>query len=110
MAVPVGGDKGCAGVVWRRVDDRDQRPLRQLRRRDILPGLAVVAREMNQTVVRAGPEDPFLQRRLREGEYGAVVVHAVAVNSNRATGRPHLAGVVAREVGADNLPALAFVG
>ena len=78
--------------------------------RDVAPGRAAVARDVHQPIVGAGPEDAALVRRLGEGEDRAVVLGAGIVLGDRAAGRAELAGIVARQVGADDLPAGALVG
>ena len=64
---------------------------------------------MEQAVVRAGPEEPGLMRRLGEGEDGGVVLGADGVAVDRAAGRPERFGIGAGQIGADRLPALALV-
>ena len=54
--VASGGDVAGGRVVRRRLEDADQRPFGQVRRRHRLPCPAAVAREMDEAVVGARPE------------------------------------------------------
>src|SRR4051812_39468517 len=79
-------------------------------RRDVLPRRAAITRDVDQPVVRAGPEDAALVRRLAEGEDRAIVLRAGVVAADWPAGGLEFAGIVARQVGADHLPALPLVG
>ena len=79
-------------------------------RRDLCPMAAVVGRDMKQAVIGAGPEHAFLQRRFGEREDGVVIFDAGDVVLDRAAARLLFALVVARQVGADRLPAVTLVG
>ena len=57
-------DVGRALVVRRDIDGVDADPLRDALRRDVVPGLPVVAREVDEAVVGARPEHARLVRRL----------------------------------------------
>ena len=72
-----------AGGVVRRLDDGDARERRDRRRRHILPGLAGIARDVDQSVVRARPDQPFHARRLGEGEDRAVVLGRGLIERDR---------------------------
>ncbi len=77
---------------------------------DVLPGLRVVAGEVDQAVVGARPQDPLLHGGLGEGEDGVVDLHAGDVDGDGPAGLALLGGVVAGEVGGDLLPRLALIG
>src|SRR5207249_1082610 len=77
--------------------------------RDVGPGLAVILRDVHDAVVAARPQDTLLFRRLGEREHGAKDFHAGVVARDRAAGPLLLVLVVAGQVAADLLPALAGV-
>src|SRR6185437_14590244 len=106
--VAIGGEIGGGGIVWGRLDDADQRPFGQVFRGDVLPGGATVAREVNQAVVGASPQQPLLDWRFGEGEDGGLVFGADVIASDWPAGGAECARVVAGEVGADFLPARAL--
>ena len=62
-------DGGVDGVVVevRGVELRHLAPGRHGGRRDVLPGLAAVAREVDQAIVGAGPDDVDVEARGRDG-------------------------------------------
>src|SRR5581483_1681954 len=97
-------------IVGRRFDNADQRPFWQRGRRHIIPGLTAILRYMDQAIIRAIPEQAALERRFNEGEDRAVIFRTRIVLRDWPTGSFHPAGIVARQVGADNFPALALVG
>src|SRR5262249_44704410 len=72
-------------------------------------GPPAVARDVNEAVVAARPDDAFLHRRFGQREDRAVILDARVVFGDRAARRAEFGFVVARQVGADNLPALALV-
>src|ERR1019366_115049 len=86
---------GGAGVVVRGFDDADHAPLRHICWSDVLPGLTVVAGEMNQAVIGSRPEHSLLQGRLGEGEDCVVIFDASDVQGNIAAGGLLLTLVVA---------------
>src|ERR1051326_1737247 len=96
--------------MWRSLDDADQAPLRQARRCDVLPGRAIIARDVYQAIVGACPQHTALSGRLREREDGAVVLGTGIVPGNWSAGRIELAEIVSGEVRTDRLPGGAFVG
>ena len=49
---------------------------------DVCPGFAVVAGDVDQTVVRAGPDEPFFDGRFADGVEGAVDLFAGHVASD----------------------------
>ena len=95
---------GDASIMLMRVN------VRQIRRRDLRPVLAAVARHVDHAVVRARPDHVAVVRRRREREDRRVGFDAGLIERDRAAGRPERLGIGARQVGADALPALAFVG
>ncbi len=55
------GKVGRCCIERRRFDNTDQGPFGQIRGSHILPCLAVISRDMYQTIIRACPEKPLLQ-------------------------------------------------
>ena len=98
----------------RRILGRDDRTHRTPRRHageprgDIGPGAAAVARHLRLAVVGAGPDHATLHRRLGDPHDHPCILHADVVRreSTRAT---HPRAIIAREVGADQLPTLPVV-
>src|SRR5713101_3135504 len=105
--VPVDGGEGSCRIMRRRLDDADHAPFRHVFRRDVLPRLSVVGGDVDQPVIGARPQQSLPQRRLREREYGVVVLDTRDVERDRSSRGPLLALVVAREIAADALPAAA---
>ena len=77
--VPLSRDIGRASVMRRGVNLADTAPLGQVFRCDIGPGLAFVARELNQSIVGTDPKKAFGKWRLGQGEDGVVVFSARVV-------------------------------
>ena len=69
-----------------------------------------VARHVHEAIVGTGPDDVAVDGRRREGEDGRVGLDAGLVERDRSARRSERRRIVARQVGADALPALAFVG
>ena len=92
------------------VDLRHLAPRRQLRRRDVLPALPAVARDLDQTVVSAGPDPPDVFGRRRDRIDDAPVLAALGVLVGHVPQGRRRARVGARQVGADRLPVLPAVG
>ena len=69
---------------------------REILRRDVLPRLPVVARDVERPVVRAGPDDALLERRLRDRVERAVELLTGHVARDRLAARALAAGRVAR--------------
>ncbi len=76
--------------------------------RDIGPVFSAVARDLHQPIVGARPDHARFFRRLRNRENRARIFHADVVGSEPA-GNSLPAFVVARQVGTDNLPAIAAI-
>src|SRR4029077_20544241 len=68
------------------LDAVDHRPLGEALRRHVLPGLAAVARDVDEAVVRAGPEDAGSEGGLGGGEDRVVVLDAGVVLGDRTAG------------------------
>ena len=95
----------------RRFHVADRAPRRQVGDvlRDVRPGLAAVPRQLQQAVVRAGPDDSRLFWRFCNREDDAPVLDPDVVG-RQAAGALLPALVVQREVRTDLLPALTAVG
>ena len=104
VLVAVGRDVGGAGVVLPRLDDADQRLRGNQLGCDVRPLLRVVARDVDEPVVAAGPEHAGLHGRLGEREDRGVILGAGLVERDRAAGVARRALVVAREVRAHPIP------
>ena len=108
--VAIRGDDRAAGVLRRQIDHVDRAPLRQTGRRDLRPVLAVVAREVQQPVVAAGPQQARRHRRFLEREDRVVDLDAGVVARDALAARVVLLRlVVAREIRADHVPGLPAV-
>ena len=94
--VTVDRDVSSRGVMRRSVDQTHHAPRRQIMRRDVVPGCAVVARQLDQAVVGADPNRPRGHRRRRNR-----VNHALRAFLFFA--RPQ------SEIGTDNFPRIAAV-
>ena len=66
------GGVGGAGSEVRGFDVGDFAPVSEAGRRDVGPGLAVIASEMNETSVASGPEETDRDWRRRDGINDAV--------------------------------------
>ena len=106
--VRVDGDVGGATAEMRRFDLRDHAPCRKTGHvlRDVVPLLAAVARVPDLAVVGAGPDQPFLHFgcRDREDHFRRELTQVVADDAAR---RDDAGGILRREIGADDAPALA---
>ncbi len=102
MLVARRGDVGGLSVVRRDLDDRDQCPL-QPRDADLGPLLATLG-GVDSTIVRPGPEEATLVRRLDEGEDRPVRLSAGVVAGDRPTGRLQCLRVVVRQIRARGRP------
>ncbi len=107
--VPLHRHVGRARVVGRGFNHAYRAPLRHGLGRNVRPVFAAVGGHVNQAVVRAGPDQVFLRRRLHHGEDGAIHLHAGVVLGDGTAGRLLLALFIAREIRADGLPVHAFV-
>src|SRR5579863_10056767 len=103
-------DVGGRRVVWRSVDLTDPAPLWQIFGSNVRPGLAAIPRKLDQTVVRACPDQVFGHRRFCDRKDGVVVFGTGVVLINGAAGDLLLALVVAGQVRTDGLPVHAAIG
>ena len=89
---------GGAGIVRRGFERVDLDPLRHhaRRRRDIRPVLAAIARQMDQSIITAGPDRPRLNRRFHQREDRRVVLDARVVFGYRTARRTLFCLVVTR--------------
>ena len=87
LTVVVNDDIRHIGVVWRSFDAADRAPFWQAKQvlRNIRPTLACIAADMNESVVGAGPKNPGLDRRFRQGENRAVKLRSGVVPVDGAT-------------------------
>src|SRR5262249_39754482 len=65
---------------------------------------------MNKAIIRTHPDSAFLDRRLHHREDSAVVLDAGVVFGYWSSGRTLFGLIVSREIFADLLPALSFIG
>ena len=98
-----GGDVRRALVERRELDGVDE-ALGQPLGRDVLPGLAAVARELHQPVVTPRPDHALLVRRFGDVRQGAVVLGADRLVGVGLAGLPLLLLLVARQVWRDRGP------
>ncbi len=102
--IPVDGDVRRALPQMRRVDVLDAAAGREIGRRDVLPGLAVVARHVDRPIVGADPDHAPLERRFVHRVDARIDLLAGDVTGNRAA-RHHLIRLLVRgQVRADHLP------
>src|SRR5581483_2282005 len=106
----VDGNVSRAGIVRRGFNQADAAPLRQILWSDVSPVLSAVARQLNQSVIGACPDQAARKRRLRDAEHGVVILGASIVDRDGATRGLLLAFVVAGEVGTDRFPMHASIG
>ncbi len=108
---PVGVDHhvGDAGVPARRLDGADGAPLGDTGRCDVAPVRAAVPGQVHQPVVGAGPDESRLDRRLGDRKDRVVELDAGVVAGDGPPGPLLFRRVVAGQIGADRLPALAAV-
>ena len=110
--VRVNDHVGNRRIEWRWLNDIDGAPLGQAGhpRRDVGPRLTTISRELYQAVVAARPNQSLLHRRFSNREDGVVGLDAGVVAGDR-TARPFLLRfVVARQIGANHIPAVSAVG
>src|SRR5262245_40134659 len=65
---------------------------------------------MHQAIIRAYPDSAFFNRRFHNSKNGAVVLDAGVVFGYRSSRRSLFGFIVSREIAADLLPALSFIG
>src|SRR5262245_34854264 len=65
---------------------------------------------MHQAIIRAYPDSAFFNRRFHNSKNGAVVLDAGVVFGYWSSGRSLFGFIVSREISADLLPALSFIG
>src|SRR6185437_9832651 len=93
----------------RRLDAGDGGPCRQLRRPYLAPVRTAVGRHVHQAVIRSGPDDLIVHRRERDRRKRIELFLAGHIGADRSAGPPLLALVIAREIGADDLPVDALI-
>ena len=109
LPVPVHRQERPPRSVGRQLDRVHRTPLRHVARCDIGPRGAMVSRDMHTSVVSSRPQDAGLQGRFFEREDRPVDLDSRVVHRDRSARETLLCGVVARQVGADGLPAPAAV-
>ena len=77
--------------------------------RDVRPILTAITRDVEQSVVGAGPDYTLLQGRFCGGKYSTVVFYAGVILRNWSTGRAQFRGIVTGEVRTNDFPALAAI-
>ena len=108
--VALDGNVGGACVCGRGFDHADGAPLGHSFGRHIVPALAAILGDVNQTIVAAGPDQVFLGGTLHYRKDGVVHLDTGVVFGNGASGRLLLGFVVAREVGGNHAPAHTLIG
>src|SRR5208282_3603893 len=104
------GDVGRPGIARRSLDHAHRAPLRHGFRGNVLPVLAAVACELNQSVVGAYPDQIFLDRRFHYRKDRVIDFDTGVVLGNRTAGTPLFRLVIAREVGTDDRPTHSGIG
>ena len=107
--VPLDRHVRGACVVWRGFDHADRAPFGHGLGRNIVPVTTAISCHVNKSVIAAVPNQVLLHGRLNHREDGVVHLDASVVLGDRAAGRLLLRFVVAREIGRDDGPTLAFV-
>src|SRR6266511_2238804 len=104
-------DIGSCRIVWRSFDRIDLYPFRDqiLWGRHVAPVFAAVARNLYQSIIRARPNNTFLNRGLNYRKDGAVILNTRIVLSYRTAGRPLLRFIISCQVGTDHFPSLPLV-
>ena len=108
--VPGGCDVEAALAVRIDLDAVDQCVGRHPLGRDVLPRGTGIAGDVDEAVVRTGPNQAGLARRFRSGKNRRVVFHAGVVLGDRPARRYELLGLAAGEIGRDDVPRCAAVG
>src|SRR5258707_14394990 len=62
---------GSRGIVRRRLDDVDERPLGQFSGRYVPPDLPAILRDVHQAIIGTSPEQPALEWRFIKSQDGA---------------------------------------
>src|SRR6266566_6042628 len=105
-------DRGIrrARVEVRRFDNGNFAPRLQSRRRHVLPGFSAVARDVNQSVVRARPDGVrFFERRSNRVNNAAMLSFFRIARGENAETRGNFVGF-AREIVTDDLPTVSRIG
>src|SRR5258707_7693903 len=100
----ISGHERGTGVEGRRVDLADAAPLWQVPRSYIRPGFSLVACNLDQTVIRANPEQASANRRFSQSKDRVVILRTGVIQRNVAARNLLLALVVPRQVRTDCLP------
>jgi hypothetical protein len=108
-AEAVDGSVGGCLIEMRGVQLGDFAPRSELGRRDVLPVLAAIARDLDQAIVGSGPDQVGVFGRWRDGiDHAAMLAFGGIVGDERAEGRGN-SGIFTSQVGADDLPTVAAV-
>src|SRR5271165_301486 len=110
VLMAVHGNICRTGIVGRGIDLADAAPLRQVFGGNVGPVLAVIAADLDQTIICTHPNQPFLEGRLSHRKDCVVVLRAGIIESDFATGNVLLAFVVTREIRTNRLPMHSAVG
>src|SRR6266581_3938610 len=107
--VSVDGGVSSAGFERGRFDQADHGPFGKAFGSDVGPIFSIVARELDQAIVGADPEQTFLFRRFGDSENQVVKFDAGLVFGDGAAGILLLGFVVAGQVRTDGFPGMAAV-
>src|SRR5262249_47175408 len=108
--VQVYSDIGGGGIVARGLDVGVRSPIRQVGNifRDIGPVFAAVAGQLQQAIIGSRPDHAGFFGRFGNSEHDPGIFHANVIGAETA-GAAHSTLVVARQVRADDLPAISSI-
>src|ERR1051325_6900776 len=92
------------------VDRVDLDPLRHVFRSHVIPFLAAVMSDLHQSIIRSSPDHAFRDWRFHQRKDRAVILDAGVVLRDGTARCAHLGFVITRQIAADGLPTLAFIG
>src|SRR3984957_12495981 len=104
------GHIGSAGLMMRSFNDANACIFHHIRWCNVLPGFSIIAGDMNESIIRSGPEGIDLKPGGRQREYGRIDLWAVHVPGDHATAHTEGGRVRVSQVRAYLIPTLSFVG
>src|SRR6185437_6607264 len=107
--IAIDGGVGGGSAVGRGFDVLDAALGLEASGGDVLPGLAVVAGDIDQAVIGAGPDDPGLDGRFADGVEGAVNLFAGGIAGDGLAAGALGARRMGGEIGGDGFPGDAAV-